>query len=133
MKNIRLVILLVSLAGLPSWLWSQTSLPEVIPPSPTAASLGEYGDIPVSTYTGIPNISIPLYQIQSRDLSLPISLSYHAGGVKVEEEASWVGLGWSLNAGGVITRSIRGLDDLGPSGLCFRSFEFPQFKQWQQF
>ncbi|MEM7367557.1 MAG: hypothetical protein AAF587_03080 [Bacteroidota bacterium] len=91
---------------------SSPPLPEIIPPSPTAASLGEYGDVPVGHYTGVPNISIPLYQIQSRDISVPISLNNHAGGIKVEEEASWVGLGWSLKAGGAITRSIRGLDDL---------------------
>ena len=103
----------------PSLFGQGTDLPQIIPPSPTAAALGEYGDIPVSYYTGVPNISIPLYNIQSRDISVPISLSYHAGGVKVEEEASWVGLGWSLNAGGVITRSVRGLDDIPLDGYPF--------------
>jgi len=86
-------------------------IPQVIPPSPEAASLGKYADIPIGKYTGIPNINIPLYEIKSRDITVPISLSYHASGVKVEEEASWVGMGWSLNAGGVITRSVRGNDD----------------------
>jgi hypothetical protein len=47
----------------------------VIPPSPNAAALGKYGEIPVSYYTGVPNISIPIYEIKTRDLSLPISLS----------------------------------------------------------
>ena len=28
--------------------------------SPNAASLGKYGDVPISYYTGAPNISIPL-------------------------------------------------------------------------
>ncbi|MCJ8212051.1 hypothetical protein MUY27_20205 [Mucilaginibacter sp. RS28] len=79
--------------------------------SPNAAALGKYGDIPVSNHTGIPSISIPLYTVKEGPLSLPISLSYHASGLKVEETASWVGAGWSLNAGGVITRSVRGLPD----------------------
>jgi hypothetical protein len=87
------------------------ALTKAIPPSPEAASLGKYGDIPVGYYTGAPNISIPLYTIQSRDLSVPVSLSYNAGGIKVEEAASSVGLGWSLSAGGVITRTVRGLPD----------------------
>jgi hypothetical protein len=43
--------------------------------------------------------------------ALPISLSYHSGGMKVEEVASSVGLGWSLTAGGVITRSMHGGPD----------------------
>jgi YD repeat-containing protein len=85
--------------------------------APTAASLGKYGDIPVSYHTGIPNISIPIYTIKSGNLSLPISMSYHASGLKVQELASWVGTGWSLNAGGVITRTVKGgADDRGYSG-----------------
>ena len=86
-------------------------LPEVVPPSPNAASLGQYADVPVSYYTGIPNISIPLFEVSSGDIKLPITLSYHASGIRVDQEASWVGLGWSLNAGGVITKQKRGVDD----------------------
>lgn len=94
----------------------QVQLPEIIPPTPTASALGSYGDVPVSLYTGTPNISIPITTIQGRDISLPISFSYKASGIKVEENASWVGMGWSLNAGGVITRSVKGAVDR-PSAL----------------
>src|ERR1044072_7314014 len=55
---------------------------KVVPPSPNVASLGKYGEIPVSLYTGIPNISIPLFEIKDGSLDVPITLSYHAGGVK---------------------------------------------------
>jgi hypothetical protein len=93
-------------------LFSQNSqLKNVIPPSPNVASLGKYGDIPVSLYTGIPNISIPLYDINNGNLDLRVSVSYHSGGVRVEEVASSVGLGWTLNAGGIIGRNVRGLQD----------------------
>lgn len=90
--------------------------PTIIPPSPNAGSLGQYVDVPVSNYTGVPNISIPLYNIKSGKIDLPITLSYHASGIKVAQEASLVGLGWALNAGGVITRQVRGLDDFLPDG-----------------
>jgi hypothetical protein len=86
-------------------------LKNVIHPSPNVASLGKYGDIPVSLYTGIPDISIPLYEIRDRELSLPLSLSYHAAGVRVEEIASCVGIGWTLLAGGVVGRNVRGQPD----------------------
>jgi YD repeat-containing protein len=79
--------------------------------SPTAASLGKYADIPVSYHTGIPQINIPLYTVKAGPISLPISLSYHASGLKVIENASWVGAGWSLDAGGVITRTVVGQPD----------------------
>lgn len=82
-----------------------------VPPAPTAASLGKYGDVPVGLYTGVPNIGIPLYNIAEGNLSLPVSLSYHSQGFKTEDMASSVGLGWSLNAGGVITRAVKGVPD----------------------
>ena len=82
-----------------------------IPPAPNASSLGKFGEIPVSNYTGVPNINIPLWKIQLNGFEMPISLNYHASGIKTTEYAPSVGLGWALNAGGVITRSINGLAD----------------------
>ena len=80
-------------------------------PAPNAGALGKYADIPVSYFTGVPDISIPIYTVEEGPLQLPVSLSYHASGLKVGEMASWVGLGWSLNAGGVITRTVQGIPD----------------------
>jgi len=91
--------------------------PQLIPPSPTAYSLGKYGDIPVSYYTGVPDISIPIFSLKDQNISADITLSYHGSGIKVDEQASFVGLGWSLNAGGVITRSVKGrAESLNSSG-----------------
>ena len=104
------VVLLVAFAVYPCS--AQQMQPEqfikpISPVTPNAASLGIYGDVPVSVYTGIPNIQIPIYNIEVGGQSFPISLSYHSGGVKVEDYSSWVGTGWSLNAGGVINRQQR--------------------------
>lgn len=90
-------------------------LPTLVPQSPNAASLAIYSDYPVSHYTGVPNISLPLYEIQIDDFTLPITLSYHASGIKVNQEASWVGLGWSLSAGGTISRTVKCVDDFSPN------------------
>ncbi|MGC4038695.1 MAG: hypothetical protein QM764_22215 [Chitinophagaceae bacterium] len=87
------------------------NLAKVIPPSPNAAAFQKYGEIPVSPYTGIPDISVPVYTVQFRDISIPISLSYHGSGIKVNEESSQVGLGWAMNSGGCISRNIIGDDD----------------------
>lgn len=64
----------------------------VIPASPTVAALEQYAAIPVSKNTGVPNISIPLGTISGKSISAPISLSYHASGIKVSDYGSWVGL-----------------------------------------
>lgn len=79
--------------------------------SPNAESFKIYGDIPISLYTGIPQISIPLHTVQTDYTDLNVSLNYHASGFKPENHPSWVGLGWNLNIGGVITREVRGIPD----------------------
>lgn len=102
------------------FLSSSQELPQITPLSPNAASIAKYGEVPVGYFTGVPNIGIPLYTIASGSLSLPLSLSYHAGGNKVESMASWVGLAWSLNTIPSISRSVRGLPDEGTGGFFNR-------------
>ncbi len=86
-------------------------LPEYMPQSPNAQAVARAIDIPVNYYTGIPNISIPLYTIQLGSLTVPVTLSYQGGGIRPSQEATSVGLGWVLNAGGSITRTIKCADD----------------------
>ena len=87
-------------------------LPTYAPVSPNAASLGKFGVFPVNKNLGTTNVSIPLYTIKQGDIEIPISLSYNAtSGIRVNEEASWVGLGWTLNAGGAIVRNVKGQPD----------------------
>ena len=77
-------------------------------PSPEIASLGTYGQIPVGLYTGIPNINIPIYDIKVGKYTFPISISYHTASVKPHSQGGCLGLGWSLMAGGYVTRTVRG-------------------------
>jgi len=80
-------------------------------PSPTTASLVKFTDIPVSGFSGMPDIAIPLYEISTSFVKVPVSLNYHAAGITVGQEASNIGLGWALNAGGVISRTVYGSAD----------------------
>ena len=96
-------------------------------PSPEAHSLMQYSDIPVSLYTGVPNISIPIYTIEVGDYRLPITLQYHASGIKVAQEASRVGLGWSLHAGGAVGRIIQNRDDFDGYGFYMCADTVPQY------
>ena len=92
--------------------------------SPNASALGKFVDIPVNYHTGIPSIGVSIYTIKSGSLQLPIGLSYHAGGLKVQEQSSWVGAGWALNAGGVITRTVRGTPDERMASSTFQKFGY---------
>ncbi len=98
---ITLATLLLSFMG------STQELSEYAPKSPEAAEMQKYGEYPVDLSTGLPNIEIPLYTVQSGGYSLPIKLLYHASGIKVSQEATWVGLGWNLSAGASITLDAR--------------------------
>jgi RHS repeat-associated protein len=93
------------------------------PASPEAATLFKFVDIPVSEYTGTPNISIPITSVKTGSIGLDVSLSYHASGNKVGEVANWVGLGWKLNAGGMISRKVRGLPDDASVGIGFLEYK----------
>lgn len=97
---------------------SQPSFESGYLPSPDATGVPQYMGSHVSLYTGVPQISIPIYDIEVGDYKLPVSLQYYAGGIRVAQEASRIGLGWNLQAGGVITRSVSDLDDLHYDIYC---------------
>lgn len=59
----------------------------------------------VDPFTGSFSYNIPIMDIDG----YPINLAYNAG-VGMEQEATWVGLGWNLNPG-VINRNMRGIPD----------------------
>ena len=63
----------------------------------------------VNLVTGDFTYVLPLLNVPSPEGGYPLSLSYHAG-IAVDQEASWVGLGWNVNPG-AINRSINGYPD----------------------
>lgn len=86
-------------------------IPKITMPSPEAFSFTRYGDIPVGLFTGSMNYSIPLFQLKTGKLSVPVSLNYATNGIKVDAVSGRTGMDWTLNAGGVITRNILGKPD----------------------
>lgn len=87
-------------------------LPKVIPPSPQSQIFEQYVNHPITEYNGLPEISIPLYEIEIKGMKIPITLTYHASGVQYLQHDGEVGAGWSISAGGYrITRTVKGKDD----------------------
>lgn len=80
-------------------------------PSPDVASLGTYGTVPVSLFTGTPDISVPLYELSVGNYTFPITGTYHTGTVKPHAQPGIIGLGWSLRADGYISRTVHGVYD----------------------
>jgi len=100
-------------------------LPKVIKPAPETAALFRFADYPMDYSTGLPQISIPIYQVQSGSLSVPISISYHASGRRVSDQDGPISLGWSLNAGGMVSRTIYGSPDFGSGNHGTDNFPYP--------
>lgn len=130
------LVLLLFWGGLPSLTYSQDpNTPNLdqlvqVPLSPEAAAFAQNGNVPVSMYTGTPQISIPIGNISGREMNIPVSLTYDASGVKVEELASIAGLKWNLNVGGAVTRRVIGLPD-GYGAGTHRIFD-PEMRQFLQ-
>lgn len=88
-----------------------TYMEGTMPPSPEPASAVKYVDIPFSHSCGFAEYEVPFYTLKGRELSVPIALQYTSGGIKLDEIAGVAGLGWNLQAGGCITRTVIDMPD----------------------
>ena len=115
MKKIYIGIFLCLLSNLKvkSQLYNINTFSEnTFPKTPEAASFSKFIDIPANSFTGTVNISIPIYDIQFDGKSFPITLEYNTSGIKLDEIASRVGLGWNLSLGGVhMSKQVMGHPD----------------------
>ncbi|CAL2106846.1 hypothetical protein T190115A13A_20126 [Tenacibaculum sp. 190524A02b] len=82
---------------------------KITPPDATAFHESKLNS--VNNYAGSASINVPLYQINQGGVTVPIQLNYISTGVKVNSVASNVGLNWSLDAGGSVTKVIKGFED----------------------
>lgn len=118
MKNFFLLLIAIQLCSITS---AQTTATNALSfPSTNNSFLGKptsSASIGLDYYTGTAQVNIPVCTIASKELSVPVALDYVDGkGVRVQEYASQVGLGWQLNAGGRISRVVRGFPDENANG-----------------
>ena len=114
---------------------SSPTMPSIISPSPTVASMMHAEEVPVDNYTGQPGISIPLMSKPlGSGLTLPLDLSYSTLGIRIQERSGWTGTGWSLSAGGAVSRTVRGIPDdamkpaiVDPNRIATGIFNLPGF------
>lgn len=80
------------------------------PSQPEAAQFQPVGATDmVDMFTGDFGYNIPLLELPGPNGGYPFNLSYQSG-TTMDQEASWVGLGWNVNAGAIV-RNMRGLPD----------------------
>lgn len=122
MKKYLLLFLLMS----PSMFFCQeqvsANIEQIIPPNVDAVSVFKSSETVPNLSNGMIDVTIPIYNITLRELSIPINLKYYSRGIKVSEIASSVGLGWSFNYGGLVSRQVRDkADDEGSFGYLFNN------------
>lgn len=113
MKTINSKLIIVFLGILASSILhaQEMVLGDYVVSDPQVWSFMKYGGTKPDLYTGTVRAEIPLYTYSDPDFEVPISLSYGSNGFMPNVMANYVGLGWSLNVGGMITRQVQGIRD----------------------
>ena len=91
--------------------YPRTLSEQVVNPTADATAMLRYRDCPVSYATGTADVTIPLLSWKEGDIDMSLALSYHTGGIKVDDEAGYIGLGWSLRGLGRVSRQICAMPD----------------------
>nr|WP_121273809.1 hypothetical protein [Pedobacter schmidteae] len=84
---------------------------EILPNTPDVVGLTKNAHATTSLHTGAISENIPLVTLSAKRLQVPVSLSYSSNGIMVDQISSVVGLGWNLNTGGFISRTVLGQPD----------------------
>lgn len=82
-----------------------------VPTSPQAAAFKMYGDVAVNPAMGVPDISIPLFDIEHHGYRLPLSLKYNPAPFHPGYNYDVFGHGWALSVSSCISRSIECMPD----------------------
>lgn len=97
---------------LSSLVFSQQKLEDVQIKSPQSYAFEKYGNVPINLYTGTLDLKIPIYSVPSGGgKNIDVFVSYDSSGFLPHKKADYAGMGWSLLAGGRITRSLNRMAD----------------------
>jgi len=111
MKNYLVLLFLVCINS--NSLYSQNQYARYLTgvKSPEASSLSQFGQIPVSLFNGTVNIEIPVIEIECGDIKIPVKLRYNSMGHRPSLHPGWLGLGWEMDTGGILTRQVNNVKD----------------------
>ncbi|WP_333576934.1 hypothetical protein [Sphingobacterium sp.] len=95
-----------------------------IPPSPEVAELGRASLSSTELFTGASKVEIPIYHLKAGDIELPLQLRYSNNGIRVSDIPSRVGLGWSMQFSGAVSRVVRDEPDDESTFLTAPDFNY---------
>lgn len=112
---------------------SQTPGENVEIKSPQTYAFEKYGNVPVNLYIGAVDLRIPITNIGSEGLGIAADLVYDSSGFIPHKKSDAAGIGWSLIAGGRVTRNLKGTPDEyvgnnGQNGNPARPNQFGEYK-----
>ena len=97
------------------------SADETVRPSANAQQSYSGASTEVGLHTGQLSVRIPLFTLPGKGIDIPVTLSFSNAGITHQSESSPFGLGWSVLAGGVITRIFPGSMSITTFGTNGRS------------
>src|SRR5258706_11945569 len=97
-QSVFLLLVFIESVFLPNYAYGVTG--SVHQPEYTSYEDSGSTDI-VNLATGDMTLNLPILDVPGPEGSFAMPLSYHAG-INPEQEASWVGLGWNMNAGAIL-------------------------------
>lgn len=83
----------------------------IVPPTPEVSSLLDFKEFPIDYFRGIPEICYPIFTLKCGSITIPITLSYHGGGIRNAQQYGNAGLGWDVTYGAVIGHNVNGFPD----------------------
>lgn len=104
-------------------LWAQD-----FAPSQQAQGYLDSKNVTVDHATGLFHYKVPIYTLKSGEFELPITLDYVGKGVRSDDPSGLVGYNWTLNTGGIVTRTLRGgfADESYLAGYIRDDYDFPE-------
>lgn len=113
-ETIRTIIFLTAFLLSGQHLHAQDDSPKLVqdlPPTPQAEAFNRLGDYQVDNNYGVPNISIPLFEIDCHGYKIPLALHYEATPMKPGYNYDVTGIGWTLSGNSCVSRTIKDRPD----------------------
>lgn len=108
---------------------AQASIPSA-PTSPQAEAFKRLGEFTVNNSSGIPDISIPLFELDHCGYKIPITLRYIPTPIKPGYNYDVCGFGWTLSTSYCISRTIESLPD-EEENFKLSDFMALHYKEWK--